>query len=73
MDAFSTASGSRYQYSVPMHGTSQKGSALAETSNRDLLLNFCRTVVRSDDDSLKLAMAEYEQFLLGEQQTRAAA
>jgi hypothetical protein len=40
------------------------GSPLATAKRLEVLLNFCRTVVRSDEDLLRSAMGQYQQFLL---------
>ncbi len=45
----------------------QKGSGLAHTVSREVIVNFCYTVLRSDDDRLKLAMSQYQQALAAEQ------
>lgn len=41
----------------------EKGSPIASTIRLQLLLNYCRTVVRCDDTQLKLAMHEYASAL----------
>lgn len=43
------------------------GSSLAKTTSIELLLNYCRTVVRSDDHLLRIAMDEYAQSLSTQQ------
>ncbi|HLI76922.1 MAG TPA: hypothetical protein VKV02_08245 [Acidobacteriaceae bacterium] len=48
----------------------EKGSPTATTINLHTLLNYCRTVVRSDDDLLKHAMLQYEQSLTPQQRRR---
>ena len=50
-----------------MPANMEKGSPLPKVARLEVLLNFCRTVVRSDDDLLRLAMGQYEQFLAGQQ------
>ena len=67
VDDFSTLPRSRYRYAVPMQAINEKGSPLPKVARLEVLLNFCRTVVRSDDDLLRLAMGQYEQFLAGQQ------
>lgn len=37
----------------------EKGSAVASTIRLQLLLNYCRTVVRCEDTQLKSAMQDY--------------
>ncbi len=50
-----------------MEVINKKGSPLPPAAQIEILLNFCRTVVRSDDDLLKSAMGQYEQFLATQQ------
>ena len=50
-----------------MAANTRKGSPHPSTVRLELLLNFCRTVVRCDDEHLKLAMGEYQQFLASQQ------
>ena len=52
-----------------MQANSEKGSSHPKTTRFELLLNFCRTVVRSDDELLRDAMGQYQQFLLSQQRS----
>lgn len=47
-----------------MAAVNEKGSPVASTIRLETILNFCRTVVRTNDTQLQLAMTQYEQFLL---------
>ncbi len=67
MDEFSTLPQSRYRYAVPMPASTEKGSPVAQTARIAILLNFCHTVLRSDDELLRHAMVEYRQFLAMQQ------
>ncbi len=46
-----------------MAAVNDKGSPIPSTIRLHLLLNYCRTVVRSDDTHLQVAMSEYERAL----------
>lgn len=50
-----------------MHANNEKGSPLPGPARIEVLLNFCRTVVRGNDENLKLAMGQYQEFLAGQQ------
>ncbi|MBE7158504.1 MAG: hypothetical protein INR62_08745 [Rhodospirillales bacterium] len=50
-----------------MQVISDTDSSTARTARLQILLNYCRTVVRSDEDSLRLAMGQYRQALAAEQ------
>ena len=50
-----------------MPANNKKGSALNNAFRRQVIVNFCYTVLRSDDDLLKLAMVQYQQSLTPKQ------
>ena len=60
---FSTGFLSRYRYAGVMAANTHKGSPLPTTHRLQILLNFCRVVVRSDENHLQVAMLEYERSL----------
>lgn len=45
----------------------QKGSFPSHTSRLEVLVNYCRTVVRGEDEHLRLAMGQYQEFLASQQ------
>ena len=49
--------------------TNEKGSPVSKTKRLELLLNYCRTVVRSDDDLLQDAMGQYRTYLATQQRS----
>ena len=55
-----------------MRANTEKRSTLAKAKHLQILVNFCRTVVRSEADLLELAIEEYEQFLRAQQHDKAA-
>lgn len=67
VDEFSTLPPSRYRYAVPMQAINQKGAAPVQIFRQQVIVNFCHTVLRSNDDLLKQAMSQYQQSLSPQQ------
>ncbi len=47
-----------------MQAMNEKGTALTNTFRQQVIVNFCHTVLRSDDDLLKQAIDRYQQSLI---------
>ena len=47
-----------------MQGNNEKGTPLTNTFRQQIIVNFCHTVLRSDDDLLKQAIDRYQQSLV---------
>lgn len=46
-----------------MNAISEKGTSANSTFRQQLIVNFCHTVLRSDDDLLRRAIDRYQQSL----------
>jgi hypothetical protein len=49
-----------------MNAINQKGASPANTFNLQVIVNFCHTVLRADDDLLQQAITQYQQSLLAQ-------
>ena len=47
-----------------MQANNEKGTPLTSVFRQQVIVNFCHTVLRSDDDLLKQAIDRYQQSLL---------
>ncbi len=47
-----------------MQANSEKGTLLTNTFRQQVIVNFCHTVLRHDDDLLRQAIDRYQQSLI---------